>query len=570
MKKTMERQSLYRLLLTRTLLFLIVPFLLVITLLFIRVKEEGERNYRQKQSMMLNQVLLARQTCIDTAQKIGTRIAANETLKGFFLVPYSSDNLFYYSSVIQNLLSPESGEEGIYSSDVYYKNTTIPAGFGRFHRLDKMVPESVEEFASSSETCRWVIPRDGYSQPYLYMQKVFAGEELVYILTVSVEAKAMNGFLFLSSQDGPSVQWKEDEDWLVVNYSRYALDDLLEAGQPLFYRRVVRTTAELRDFPQSVLVITDANLQKYWIYAVFSLVILLMLVLMGNEVGIIREIFARIQSCMKGFEASVEGGFAQKLEIHGNNEISRIEEAFNVQIDKIQELLELTKKQVELVKDSQLIALQHQINPHFLYNTLETFSYLMERHGHYEEADAIVAFSRMMRYNTMKNSSGCATIGQELAQVNNYLSIQKLKNQKLHVQVEISEELYHDEILRFLLQPLIENCVQHGYCGRDLHILLKGKREGEYLHFEVYDDGCGISPERVKEINRSLREKKDRDKIGIGLSNINDRLCLFYSRECGLQVESKEGEWTRIRFLLPGKPSCPAGRSAVTDERRLL
>lgn len=418
-----------------------------------------------------------------------------------------------------------------------------------------MAPEVVTGFEASEETTRWVIPREGSKAAYLYMRKVYAGEKMVYILTVSVSAEAMNRFLFFPSE-GREKEWRENSRWLVVNDSKYSLGDLSGDGsldnlaeEP--DRRVVKIRAELDGFPQSVLVITDIYVQRYWIYAVFFLVILLVLGLVWNEVEFIRKIFAQISSCMKGFEASVAGGFEGKLTVHGNNEISRIEEAFNVQIDKIQELIQLTRKQVELVKDSQLMALQHQINPHFLYNTLETFSYLMERHGHYEEADAIVAFSRMMRYNTMKSSNGYATIDQELTQVNHYLSIPKLKNQELNFQTEIPKELYESEILRFLLQPLIENCVQHGYCGHAMDILLKCQVQGDYLYFEVFDSGCGMSQERVKEINHSLREQKNRDKIGIGLSNIHDRLCLFYSKECGLHVESREGQWTRICFSVP-------------------
>lgn len=193
---------------------------------------------------------------------------------------------------------------------MYYQNTTIPAGFGRFHRLDQTTPKSVAEFAASAEESRWVIPQEGCTQPYMYMRKVFEGKELVYILTVSVEAKAMNSFLFLPDQDGPTIQYQEDETQLVVNYSRYILDELFGRTLPgILGPQVVKTEASLEGFPQSILVITDVNAQKYWIYTVFFLVIVLVLVLMGNEIRFIQEIFARIQFCMKGFEASVEGGF---------------------------------------------------------------------------------------------------------------------------------------------------------------------------------------------------------------------------------------------------------------------
>lgn len=568
MRNAGRGQSLYRELLVRTLFFLVVPFLIAISFLFSRIIEDGKKNYELNLDMMENQVRSTRQAHVDAVLQMGNRIAINETLKGFLMVPYSPGSLQYYSSVIFNILSPKGGGESRYTPKVFFVNETIPRGYGCFYRLEDLDSGIMKDFLDSEEESRWVMPSErgegtsvflSFERNYTYMRKVSAGGRLIYVLTIAVPEEDMDAFLAQGAHilSSGSLEWTASQDRLIVNCSKTPLREILKGMTIEEYMEseqarsgyVIRHIGQ-EGFPQQVLLIFSANYQELWMRIIIFLAVLLVLVLIGTVFRYMKFIFSRIHGCMEGFEASLDHGFDRKLEVHGDNEISQIEKAFNTQIDKIQGLLELTRRQVALMKDSQLMALQHQINPHFLYNTLETFSYRMEVQKHYEEADALVAFSRMMRYNIIQNN-GYATINQELEQVSNYLSIQRLKRQELLFEERIEADLYEYEILRFLFQPLIENSVQHGYYGRLLHIIMTCRRKQDYLHFEIYDDGCGMPAKQVEELNRTLQARRGSGSIGIGLSNINERLCLFYSEECRLYVESSEGQWTRIRFCIP-------------------
>src|SRR5690606_1390450 len=126
-------------------------------------------------------------------------------------------------------------------------------------------------------------------------------------------------------------------------------------------------------------------------------------------------------------------------------------------------------------KDARLMALQYQINPHFIYNTIEIFGMRMELQGDYETAEAIADFGKMLRYN-MSNDYRLATLREEMDHVNNYIRIQKLKHpDHLHLSMDISAHLEQHEVIKFILQPLVENSIKHNrplHSRLDIHILI--------------------------------------------------------------------------------------------------
>lgn len=199
------------------------------------------------------------------------------------------------------------------------------------------------------------------------------------------------------------------------------------------------------------------------------------------------------------------------------------------------------------------MALQRQLNPHFLYNTLEVFSYKMELYHHNEEAEAIVSLSKLLRYNVAENN-GYATLGEELKQVDHYLCIQRMKYQEIEFTARIGQELFQAEIPRFLLQPLIENSIVHGYYGRPLSIVLSCGADRGFLQFEIWDDGKGMTQEEERDLNealQSLEAERLPGAMGIGLKNINSRLRLLYSDSCRITVESRELAFTKLTFRIP-------------------
>lgn len=208
-------------------------------------------------------------------------------------------------------------------------------------------------------------------------------------------------------------------------------------------------------------------------------------------------------------------------------------------------------------KEAELKMLQFQINPHFLYNALNTVT-AISRLEDIEEIPAITeSLSDMFRYNIKGNDF--VALKEEVNQLQNYLRIQSIRFPKRFlVEYDIPKELEEYGVIKFILQPLVENSIHHAFHikrSRDcLKISARLETDGFFL-LSVYDDGCGIKPEEKNALNRKMEETEEdtilgEDGNGIGLGNVNARLKNFYGQECGITVESELGEYTCIQMRL--------------------
>ncbi len=202
-------------------------------------------------------------------------------------------------------------------------------------------------------------------------------------------------------------------------------------------------------------------------------------------------------------------------------------------------------------KKTELRMLQFQINPHFLYNALNTISAIAVL----ENVDLIPqianSLSEMFRYNI--KGKDIVKIGDELRQAQNYLQIQEIRFPgRFDVSVEVPDELLDCGIVKFVLQPVVENSIHHGFTVKRTKDCLKiyGFRKEEALFLIVEDNGCGMPPEQTERLNAHLGageiSELTENAKSIGLSNVNVRLKYYYGPEYGIQVESRQGEYTRI------------------------
>jgi two-component system sensor histidine kinase YesM len=210
-------------------------------------------------------------------------------------------------------------------------------------------------------------------------------------------------------------------------------------------------------------------------------------------------------------------------------------------------------------KNAEFFALQNQINPHFLYNTLDcirsiAFSY---------NADEIVSISSSMSkiFRYCIKSENLVTVQDELACVNNYINIIQVRyDNRFNIEQDIDEGLLSEKIIKFLLQPLIENAIYHGLELKagpgTLRIIGKKLKENEF-EFEIYDTGVGIEPGALKELNQHLDDPDyidDQNHTGVGLVNINWRIKNVFGEKYGLHIESLKNEWTKVTLLLSSLP----------------
>jgi len=239
------------------------------------------------------------------------------------------------------------------------------------------------------------------------------------------------------------------------------------------------------------------------------------------------------------------------------DEIGNLIESYNEMGKRINDsitklyIMQLNQKQAELKM------LQFQINPHFLYNALNTVT-AIARLEEIEEIPAITeSLSDMFRYNI--KGTDFVTLKDEVIQLKNYIRIQSIRFPgRFAVKYDIPVEYENNGVIKFILQPIVENSIQHAFkAKRDqdyLKISVSADSE-DYLLISIYDDGCGMPKEKVDELNHALCNTKantllGEDGTGIGLANVNARLKNFYGEDCGIVVESQYGSFTCIHMRI--------------------
>jgi two-component system sensor histidine kinase YesM len=239
------------------------------------------------------------------------------------------------------------------------------------------------------------------------------------------------------------------------------------------------------------------------------------------------------------------------------DEITELGNNFNIMIGKIRELLNAKVKEQENLKKAELKALQAQINPHFLYNTLDTIVWMAEASKTDQVIEIVRALSSFFRISLSKGKDWIS-IRQEIEHVRSYLAIQKMRYRDiLDYKIEVDENLMDGTILKLTLQPLVENALYHG---------IKNKRNGgtitvraqsvgpDLVRLEVQDDGVGFTPYKLAEIRSMLNDDTSEISLkegGFGLENVNKRIKLYYGKQYGLYVQSEYLGGTQVVARIP-------------------
>lgn len=251
-----------------------------------------------------------------------------------------------------------------------------------------------------------------------------------------------------------------------------------------------------------------------------------------------------------------EGDFTVKTKVENSDEISVLTESFNDMTQEIGVLVDNIRKQQEDLHIAETKLLQAQINPHFLYNTLDAIVWLAEEHKNEEVISMVTALSDFFR-TTLSKGKDFITVKEEKSHIESYLKIQQFRYQDImDYQIDIDEELYEYIIPKLTLQPLVENALYHGVKnkrGRGM-IQIIGKKEGDRMIFKVIDNGKGMSQERLERLREDIRwDKKDPNTEGFGLINVNQRIHHYYGEDYGLYYQSKEDEGTEATVVIEAK-----------------
>lgn len=256
---------------------------------------------------------------------------------------------------------------------------------------------------------------------------------------------------------------------------------------------------------------------------------------------------------LKNSMREVENGNFEPVSpvIINDSEIGKLGRAFNIMVEKIRTLMEEQIRDQKLKRKSELKALQAQINPHFLYNTLDSIVWMAEGKKNEEVVIMTASLARLLR-QSISNEAEFVTIGQEISYVKSYLTIQKMRYQdQLNFTIDIDVNIQQIKVIKMILQPLVENAIYHGvkYKGDKGEISIKGFERDDTIIIQIIDDGIGMNPEDLANI---FHKKESKGKSnGVGVCNVNDRIKLHYGKEYGLYYESQLGIGTMVSVILP-------------------
>ena len=254
----------------------------------------------------------------------------------------------------------------------------------------------------------------------------------------------------------------------------------------------------------------------------------------------------QLGEAMRAFEKNAEGFTYER--VHGTSEIVALSDSFNHMVVRIQRLMEKVRQEEITLRKTELNALQAQINPHFLYNTLDSIAWMCEEERNKEAVVMVNALAKLFRISISKGHE-LITIQKECEHAESYLKIQKYryKNQfsyEFYVQESCREYLCN----KITLQPIIENAIYHGLdMSEEGKIRIEVMERDDHIVLAVIDNGVGMSKEQCKEI----LHRDAKDKTGIGIKNVNDRIRIYFGEKYGLSIESELDEGTRVEICIP-------------------
>ena len=248
-----------------------------------------------------------------------------------------------------------------------------------------------------------------------------------------------------------------------------------------------------------------------------------------------------------------KGDLTVRSDVTGGVEAQVLSDSLNTMIDKINELLDQVKTEQIRLRKAEFELLQSQINPHFLYNTLDAIVWLAEAGEQKKVVKMVGSLSDFFRIS-LNQGQDILDVKEELQHVRSYLEIQQMRYQDiLQYEICVPEELNHCQIPKITLQPLVENALYHGIKnkrGKGL-IRIEGELDGEDCILRIVDNGRGMMPERLEQVREGIRNRKARETDIYGLYNVNERIRLNFGENYGITITSTYGEGTCVTVRLP-------------------
>lgn len=342
-----------------------------------------------------------------------------------------------------------------------------------------------------------------------------------------------------------------DENIEMLDNNIYILTELIQDNIQHYIYYQTRSIENLK-------IQLNSQVQKFIVLWVVLLVCIIVCVLTVASV-ISNSITEPIKRLCGVTRQISEGDFSVRAAVKTRDEVSQLADSINEMSQHLEIMVSQIKEDERKMRYAELRLLQEQINPHFLYNTLDTIVWLIEGNLTGQAVDMVVSLSDFFRL-VLSHGQEFITIKEEELHIRSYLEIQQVRyHDILDYEIAIDGQLYPYEILKLTLQPLVENALYHGikYKRAKGKITITGsmvEKEGsKEICLIVMDNGVGMEAEELKRLQKEITRPCKETESGFGLANVNERIRMNFGMEYGIEIDSKKGEGTTVKVVIPAQ-----------------
>ena len=289
----------------------------------------------------------------------------------------------------------------------------------------------------------------------------------------------------------------------------------------------------------------------------FVIIMILLIPFLAAGINVVvKSVLQQFYRIIDAIKRVQEGDLNVVIENCGTDEMGELADQVNKMLTEINHLMKEQLDRELLVKNSEIKALQNQINAHFIYNVLESIKMMAEIEEQYDISDAVTTLGKLLRYS-MRWTTGNVTVAEEIEYIKNYLKLMNIRfDYEIFLSLNIPECIYAQQIPKMSLQPIVENAIYHGIeqMAEDTNIYIKGLVEDKSCVIEITDAGRGMSEEEVERLYKKISgeiETTGGSGNGIGLKNVQDRIKINFGEEYGIEIASKLGCYTKIMVRIP-------------------
>ena len=289
----------------------------------------------------------------------------------------------------------------------------------------------------------------------------------------------------------------------------------------------------------------------------------LIIVVAVSAVMIVSGIIQPISQLNQATEKIAQGDFNARAQADSEDEVAELAVSFNKMAGSMQSLIDKVKEDERKMRKADLRLLQEQIQPHFLYNTLDTIVWLIESNEPDEAVTMVVTLSDFFR-EILSKGKEFISIKEEEKHISSYLQIQEMRYRDiLEYDIQLDQVIYKYQILKLTLQPVVENALYHGikYKRAKGCIHIHGEKEGDIIRLTVRDDGVGMDEEELEQLRQQIEKPCQETEKGFGLANVNERIHMYFGPEYGMKIQSQKGKGTTVEIVIPAILEAPAEKT---------